>query len=324
MTALYRRCTSGQLSRLSPNLQTQERRAIPLWPDLDVRSIGASNRTTIGIVVPSLSDPFIATCARAVLTVANSHGYSVIMMTSIGNLDMRRRRIVQTFSQQINGLVIFPGSNSDLSYGCNLSSDLHIVTIGDPDLASQFDSVHLPNRSGAQCATEHLICHGHRSIAFLGPTLKLHRMKARYEGYRDAMIRAGYSPWPYVNCGSLEETAARIRSIVDRNQPPSALFAANSLTLMCVLKALSIVGIQVPRQIAIVGFDDSELAAVPQPPITVIRQSAYRLGEVAAGILFRKILGGEAPNPACPMTLPFELVMGSSCGCRPSTVNGKY
>lgn len=287
----------------------------------DAGNIRVVNPATIGVIVPNLFDPFFVTCARGVLDVAKQHGYSAIITISVENSEMRQRQSSLMLRQKLDGLVIIPVSRKDLYWSCNAFSGVHLVTIGGPASGSRFDSVLVPNRSGAKSAVEHLIGHGHRSIAFLGLNRTLYTMKARYTGYRDAMSEAGYSPEPYIDCESPERTLTLIRSLMNSKKPVTAIFAANNVTMLYVLKALSIAGIHVPYQIALAGFDDLEMADLLQPSLTVIRQPVYQLGEAAASLLFQRILGSDVPKVGRRVVLPLELLVRSSCGCQPGSAN---
>jgi LacI family transcriptional regulator len=131
------------------------------------------------------------------------------------------------------------------------------------------------------------------------------------------MVEAGHSPEPYVECGSQEGAIALIHSMMKSRRSSTALFAADNITMLYVLQAFRIAGIQAPGQIAIAGSDDFEMADMLQPSLTVIRQPVYQLGEAAANLLFQRIVCGEAPNVGRRVVLPLELVIRSSCGCKP-------
>jgi LacI family transcriptional regulator len=288
-------------------------------PNEVARSLRAVSSKTIGVIVPYLYDPFFATCAHAISTVAKQHGYSVILTTSDENPDIEQKQTSLMLRRQVDGLVIIPVSDNDRYYSGDAFSRVHVVTLDRPAPGSRFDSVLVPNRAGAKTAVEHLIGHGHRSIAFLGLSRKLYTMNARYIGYREAMSDAGHTHEPYVDCGSPERTVALIRSMLNGRKPPTALFAANNLTMRYVLHALNAAGIHIPRQIAVAGFDDFEMADVFQPPLTVVRQPTYQLGEVAANLLFQRISGSDAPQVGHRVILPVELIVRCSCGCQPRT-----
>jgi LacI family transcriptional regulator len=288
-------------------------------PNEVARSLRAVSSRTIGVIVPYLYDPFFATCAHAISTVAKQHGYSVILTTSDENPDIEQKQTSLMLRRQVDGLVIIPVGDNDRYYSGEAFSRVHVVTVDRPVRGSRFDSVLVPNRAGARIAVDHLLGHGHRSIGFLGLSRKLYTMEARYAGYREAMSDAGYAPEPYIDCSSPEKTAARISSMLNSREPPTALFAGNNLCMRYALHALSAFGVQIPEQIAVAGFDDFEMADVLQPALTVVRQPIYQLGEVAANLLFQRILGGDAPKPGHRVILPVELVVRCSCGCQPQT-----
>jgi LacI family transcriptional regulator len=292
-------------------------------PNEVARSLRAVSSKTIGVIVPYLYDPFFATCAHAISTVAKQHGYSVILTTSDEKPDIEQKQTNLMLRRQVDGLVIIPVSDNEGYYSGEGFTRVHVVTVDRPAPGSRFDSVLVPNRAGAKIAVEHLIGHGHKSIAFLGLSRKLYTMDARYNGYREAMSDAGHTPEPYVDCESQERTVALIRSMLNGRKPPTALFAANNLTMRYLLHALNAAGVHIPRQIAVAGFDDLELADVFQPALTVVRQPIYEMGEVAANLLFQRISGSAAPKVGHRVILPVELIVRCSCGCRPQTAKSK-
>jgi LacI family transcriptional regulator len=307
-------------ARVSAETAKRVYRAIKILhyqPNEVARSLRAVSSKTIGVIVPYLYDPFFATCAHAISTVAKQHGYSVILTTSDENPEIEQKQTSLMLRRQVDGLVVIPVSDNGRYYSGEAFSRVHVVTVDRPAPGSRFDSVLVPNRAGARTAVEHLLGHGHRSIAFLGLSRTLYTMTARYAGYREAMSDAGHSPDPYIDCGSPERTVALIRSMMNGRKPPTALFAANNLCMRYALRALSAAGIQIPRQIAVAGFDDFEMADVLQPSLTVIRQPIYQLGEVAANLLFQRISGSEASKAGHRLFLPVELVVRCSCGCQP-------
>jgi LacI family transcriptional regulator len=287
------------------------------------RSLRGVNSTSIGVIIPNLYDPFFVTWAHAISTVAGQHGHSVILAMSDENSDMEQKQTSLMLRHRVDGLGVIPASRNNRHYSGNAFSSVHVVTLDRPTPGSRFDSVLVPNRSGAKTAVEHLLSHGHRSIAFLGLNRTLYTMKTRYAGYREAMTNAGHSPAPYIDCGSPELAETLVRSMMKSQSPPKALLAANSLTMCYILHSLSAARIHVPSQIAVAGFDDFEMADVLQPSLTVIRQPVYKLGEVAANLLFQRILGCEVPKARHRAVLPLELVVRSSCGCHPRVANGR-
>jgi LacI family transcriptional regulator len=106
------------------------------------------------------------------------------------------------------------------------------------------------------------------------------------------------------------------------SKPPTALFAANNLTMRYLLHATNMLRIDVPGNIALAGFDDFDIADVLQPALTVVRQPVYQVGEMGANLLFQRISRGEYPTKGHRVVLPVELVIRRSCGCHPQNNTG--
>lgn len=286
-------------------------------PNEVARSLRGLNSKTIGVIVPYLFDPFFATCAHAISTVAKDHGYSVILTTSDENAEIEQKQAILLLRRQVEGLVMIPVTGNDRLYAGEVFSRIPVVTLDRPVNGSHVDSVLVANCAGAKAGVQHLIGHGHRNIGFLGLNANLYAMRTRYMGYREALSEAGQSPGAYVDCISQEESVSVVRSMMKSHKPPTAFFAANNLSMRYLLHALNTLSVTISHNIAVVGFDDFDLADVYHPPITVIRQPAYQIGEVAANLLFNRISGKELPEAGHRVILPLELVLRRSCGCKP-------
>lgn len=289
-------------------------------PNDVARTLRGLNSRTIGVIVPYLFDPFFATCAHAISTVAKEHGYSVILTTSDENPEIEQKQATLMLRRQVEGMVMIPVAGNDRLYAGDIFSRTPIVTLDRPVPGSHFDSVLVANRAGSRAVVAHLIGHGHRNIAFLGLSAKLYTMKTRYAGYREALAEAGHPPGPYIDCVSQEKTVALVRSMLNSKNSPTAFFASNNLTMRYLLHALNAARVGVPRRAAVAGFDDFEMADVFHPSITIIRQPVYQIGEIAANLLFQRISGGEVPDVGHRVVLPLELVVRCSCGCNPRTI----
>jgi LacI family transcriptional regulator len=290
-------------------------RMLNYQPNELARSLRSVHSKTIALILPYLYDPFFATCAHAISTVATQHGYSVLITTSDENTEIEQTQAALMLRRRIDGMIIIPAAADDDYLRGKDFENVHIVTLDRPAPHSRFDSVLVNNRAGARAGVAHLIDHGHRAIAFLGLPKSLFTMQARYAGYKEAMINAGLTAEDYIECRSPEETVTTVHSLLTENKPPTALFAGNNLTMRYLLHALNMLHIDVPGQIALAGFDDFDIADVLQPALTVVRQPVYQIGEMAANLLFQRISRGEYPAKGHRVVLPTELVIRRSCGC---------
>ena len=292
-------------------------RMLNYQPNELARSLRSVHSKTIALILPYLYDPFFATCAHAVSTVASQHGYSVLITTSDEKTDVEQQQASYMLRRRIDGMIIIPAPHGDGYLRGGEFSRVHVVTLDRPAPDSRFDSVVVNNRGGARAGITHLIEHGHKRIAFLGLNKSLYTMQARYAGYREAMTRAGLQPEGDVECTSEEDTVTTVHSLLTESKPPTALFAANNLTMRYLLHAANVLRIDIPGQIALAGFDDFDIADVLQPALTVVRQPVYQVGEMAANLLFQRIARGEYPTKGHRVVLPVELVIRRSCGCNP-------
>ncbi|HVW77793.1 MAG TPA: LacI family DNA-binding transcriptional regulator [Alloacidobacterium sp.] len=285
-------------------------------PNEMARALRNFKSRTIGLIVPYLFDPFFATCAHAVNTVAREHGYSVILTTSQDDPATEYNEAQSMLQRHVEGLLIIPADIRKSRVNQAEFNGTHIVTLDRPVHDARLDSVQVQNQSGAKRAVQHLIQeHGHSRISFLGFNRSLYTVRARFEGYRRAMQENGLEPMATFDCSSEKTTSDIIDGQLQGENPVTAFFTANNVTTRYALHALLEKGVRVPEEVALVGFDDFELADILHPKLTVVRQPASELGRVAANVLFERIKRDEFPEEGNRIVLPVELVVRRSCGC---------
>lgn len=306
---------SANVSKVTADRVQRAIRMLNYQPNELARSLRSVHSRTIALILPHLYDPFFATCAHAISTVASQHGYSVLITTSDEKTEEERKQASMMLRRRIDGMIIIPAPRAEEYLRDEAFSHTHIVTLDRPAPDSHFDSVLVNNRAGARAGVAHLIEHGHRKIAFLGLNRSLFTFQARYAGYREAMTKAALAAESYIDCVSLESTITAVHSLLTDANPPTALFAGNNLSMRYMLHALNVLRIDVPGRIALAGFDDFDLADVLEPALTVVRQPVYQIGETGANLLFERISRGQFPSKGHRVVLPLELVIRRSCGC---------
>ncbi len=306
---------SANVSKATAERVHRAIRLLNYQPNELARSLRSVHSKTIAVILPYLYDPFFATCAHAISTVATQRGYSVLITTSDEKTEIERKQASLMLRRRIDGMIIIPAPHEDGYLRDEMFSRVPIVTLDRPAPNSRFDSVVVNNRAGARAGIAHLIEHGHKRIAFLGMDRSLFTMQARFGGYREAMTRAGLASENYVVCRSQEDTVATVGALLSGPKAPTALFAGNNLTMRYLLHALRVLRIDVPAQIALAGFDDFDIADVLQPALTVVRQPVYQMGETGANLLFERIAHGSNSAKGRRVVLPLELVLRRSCGC---------
>ena len=290
-------------------------------PNEMARALRGQKSSTIGILVPYLHDPFFAVCAQAVSAVAREHGYSVILTTSNEDSALEYAEAQSMLRRHVDGLIVIPARIENTRLTLPEFQSTHMVALDRPLPDHRFSSVVVENHAGAERAVTHLIsAHGHTKIAAAALDPSRYTSRTRIEGYMQAMQQAGLEPLPVIACPTPEVTALNVRDALRGSRAPTALFTCNGLTTRHVFKALRDLGIRVPQDMALVAFDDFELAELFEPQLSVIRQPALELGQTAARLLFERMATPEPATPGTRLLLPVEWIPRRSCGCHPSAV----
>ena len=292
-------------------------KALHYRPNPFARSLRREKSNSIGVIVPNFYDPFFANCSHAISLVAKKHHYSVSVATSEEDAKMEFAEANLMASNRVDGLAVIPAAMGKSQLSRTEFHATPIVTLDRPIRGYRFNSVLVENEQGSAAAVKHLIGHGFKKIVFLGLSERLYTINARYQGYRSAMLQAELMPDQYFTCATQEETLSVIRKTMASRKTPAAFFMSNNLVMRHALHALSLLNLTIPDDVAVVGFDDFEMADIFNPAITVVRQPALELGNVAAELLFSRIQDKNGSQSGQQIVLPVELIVRQSCGCNP-------
>jgi len=286
-------------------------------PNEAARILKGHAARTIALIVPDLADPFFSICAHAAQQVAARHGYLTLLLASERDRESESRELAMMKSRNIAGILIVPSSSASLGQLCELRErGVPVVMLDRTFPGLDAGEVMVENREGARNAVNHLLDHGHRRILCVGYDCEFNSIRQRMEGYECAMREAGLRPrFAMVKEGA--QVASQLLKQLRSSGPPTALFTLNNVTTIQVLSALKREDVSLPGQVAIIGFDDFELAPLLAVPLTAVRQPAAELGRSAA----RLLLDWAQSHPAgmrwarTRIVLPTELVIRRSCGC---------
>jgi len=288
-------------------------------PSTVAKSLFAHRTWSIGMIVPSITDPFMGRIIEGVEHVAIEAGFNVFLSTS-QNDRQRELAIIDAFQQRrVDGIIVY---SSDLinQYSQSLSRNkVPTVIINEPEPDEAIHCVTKNEAQATQWAVEHLIALGHRRIGYIGNINRLRSNQLRLNGYRAALEAAGIAfdatlvitpgtPWEYIGHG-----AASLESFLAA--AATAVFCFNDLTAMGLLLACYKRGLVVPDHLSVVGFDDIDMAAYSIPPLTTVRQPRFDLGRWAMQMMF-ELLDGQQPEN---QVLPCELVIRNTTAPYPTT-----
>lgn len=310
--------------RVSPNTLARVRRVIEQLgyrPNQAARVLKGDRTKTIGLIIPSMADPFFSSCAEAAQAVARANDSLLIVTATQNDPHTEIENLNVLVSHRVDGLLIAP-ANSRSQALCELVNRLSvpIVAIDRPIFNSPISCVVSDNFKGARTATQHLIEHGYERIACLTGESSLFTIQERIRGYRAAVGAAGLTSTLNTSIKDYRSAEYAIESLLAGPNSPDALFTLKNSTTIYAFEVLQKLNIGIPKPIALLGFDDFELATTLRPSVSVVQQPIEDIGRAAAELLFEKFLGSPSastPRTGKPrrITLDTYLIRRSSCGC---------
>ncbi|SFX25890.1 MULTISPECIES: LacI family DNA-binding transcriptional regulator [unclassified Pseudomonas] len=260
-------------------------------PSAVARSLKAKTTATIGLLVPNSLNPYFAELARGIEDYCERNGYCVILCNSDDNPDKQRSYLRVLLEKRIDGLIV-ASAGGDVGLAEGLASVRTPMVIVDRGLDGlEADLVRIDHESGAYLATRHLLELGHRDIAFIGGPADTSVAQMRQAGYCRALEEAGIElatgrmlDSDFTSTGGYRAAASLLE-----HQPPSAIFAANDMIGIGVLRAAAERNVRVPSELSVIGFDDIQMSRYVYPALTTVGQSILQLGEMAAEVLLRRI-----------------------------------
>lgn len=271
----------------------------------------------IGLILPDLADIFFATCANTVEQLARENGYMTMVVSSGHDAELEMQQAELMARRKLSGLLIVTSGKGDAARVRKLrDSGLAIVAFDRPLEGVGTDAVLIENRSGAEDAIKHLIGHGHKRIACVGYDDDAYPVRERIDGYRNVMLAHRLRPVTFMKMHTLDAVLTWLKAISGKADRPTALFSTNYRTTVLLLRALSELKMKIPNDMALIGFDDFDLAAVIAPPVTTVGQSPVDLAARASRLLIERIQEVRAGTESAPakIMLPATLIVRESCG----------
>lgn len=311
--------------RVDPKTMERVRRAIEklgYMPNEAARTLRGGRTRTIGFLIPSIADPFFSSCAEAAQSVARANDSLLIVVTTGNDPHAEIENVNVLMRHRVDGLIIAPANSQSTALREVLERlAVPVVAMDRPLSAVGIASVVADNFTGAVRATRHLIEHGHRRIVCLTGEATLYTIRERMRGYRKTVESAGLPCILDTSIKDYKSAEYALESMLAGADPPDAIFTLKNSTTVFTFEALQKLGISVPGTVALVGYDDFELASTVRPSITVVQQPIEEIGRIAAEILFEEMTAPEQPEqPAAAsrrqlVQLETRLIRRNSCGC---------
>jgi LacI family transcriptional regulator len=274
------------------------------------RGLAERKHAANGIVFPDLSGPYYAEVVLGYEEVAGELGRSVVILSTHGRRAVRSK--VLDLASRVDGLVVFGRTVPDDVIGEIVGTGTPVVLLARPPIA-ECDSITTENVQSARLLTSHLLDHGHRRVVFLGDPTSSSDAAQRWEGVSAELKARGVRSRRPVYCDLDEKSGYRVaRRVLSAGNRPDALICPNDEIALGSMLAAEELGLRVPDDVAVTGWDDIMAARHCRPALTTVRQPMRDLGGWAARVLDERIAGVRtAPEQK---VLATELVIRSSCG----------
>jgi LacI family transcriptional regulator len=269
------------------------------------------------VVIADIENPFFTSMVRGIEDVAYGEGYRLVLGNSDGDVDKEAGYLDIAIRERMAGVVIAAASTTESHIERLVAEGIPTVAVDRRLEGPRVDSVVVDNATGAEEATRHLLDVGWRRVACIAGPPTVSTSNERLAGYRAGLRAAGAGfdrvlvrRADYREEGGYKAT----RALLELDDPPDALFVTNNLMTVGALRAIRDRNLRIPRDIGIVGFDDSPLAELMHPAITVVAQPTYEIGRTAGELL----ADGAVPRSPKDIVLMPRLVVRDSSR-RPST-----
>ncbi len=309
----------GYVSDRAKDKVMRAARSLDYHPNAIARSMIKGRTNTLAVIVSDNANPFFAAVVRGVEDVVLAQGYAIILCNADEDPAKEAMYLRTVRQKRVDGLIISPsGGGIELLQGL-LAGGIPAVQVDRRLDGLKTDAVLTDNRAGVRAAVEHLIRLGHRRIGIISGPRRLYTGRERLDAFLDTLRRARIKPNErWILEGTFKERSGYdlVGELLRLSRRPTALFVANNLMTIGTLLRLKEEGVAIPKEMAVVGFDDMYWAPVLTPPLTAVAQPGYALGTAAAQLLLRR-LAAQRGGPPETIVLQPQLVVRESCGALP-------
>jgi LacI family transcriptional regulator len=307
---------------VSENVREQVQKAMDelgYRPNALARSLRSGYTHTLGLVLPDSANPFFAEVGHSIEIAAFEAGYSVVLCNTENDFEKEALYVDVLTKKQVDGIIfVTTGERSD--------SLKNLVKMGIPTVVMdrdfpelELDVVLADNLQGGYQATQHLISLGHKRIGCIAGPSSLNSSSRRLVGYKQALQEANIvvNPELIMNGNFHPESGWEVgHKMLSQQDAPTAIFTCNDLMAMGALRAATELGLRVPYDLALVAYDDINLASYIIPALTTIKQPKAEMGLAALNFLLARIKDKQSAPQR--VLLPVSLVIRDSCGASES------
>jgi LacI family transcriptional regulator len=284
--------------------------------DTIARSLVTGGTMTVGVAMSAISNPYFADSLHAIEEALTLAGYSVLLAETHDNSHKEQQAVASLLSRRrVDGLILAASDDPSRALASAARAAVPVVLI-DRVIDADLDQVGCFNAAPTAQLVAHLADHGHRRIAMIVGRRGLATTEERIAGYRRGLRSSGLrfdAELLADGDGSDVQAERAVRELLNLDVPPSALIVGNNLMTVGAMAGLRAAGVEVPRDLALVAFDDFAWADLFHPRLTTIAQPTREIGERAVAMILARVADPE--RPFRKVRLKPRLVHRDSCGC---------
>ncbi len=282
------------VQRVQDAMETLEYR-----PNSLARSLRRNETMTVGILIPQLDHPFFSALAFAIERELFNHDYRAFICSAEENLEKEAAYVEIFLQRHVDGVIYVPTGQSRRTLEKLVQQNMPVV-LADSDLGyEQIDCVRSRNHEGAYDAMCYLVAQGHRNIGVIGSPTNSEPMVHRMNGVRQAVGEFGLNIHPErlipASGKDFEKGFIHATQILSQDDRPTAIFALNDLIAVGVMHAAARMGLSLPADLSVMGFDNIPLSEYSIPELTTVAQPIYEIGETVTRRLLMRLEKQETP-----------------------------
>ncbi|ANE47440.1 catabolite control protein A [Paenibacillus swuensis] len=313
--------TVSRVVNNNPNVKPQTRKKVfeaierlGYRPNAVARGLASKKTTTVGVVIPDISNQIFAEVARGIEDIANMYHYNIILCNADKRKEKEIRVINTLLEKQVDGLLFMGGTVTEEHVQAFRTASVPIVLCATTDEQATIPSVDINHEEAAYDAVHTLLESGHKQIAMISGTLQdQSNGYARYQGYKRALEEAGLAlNEEYVRIGNYryESGVDMMKYFLELPERPSAVFAATDEMAIGAIHAIQDAGLKVPEDVSVISVDNIRMASMVRPQLTTVAQPMYDIGAVSMRLLTK--LMKKEPVEQNRVILPHEIIRRAS------------
>lgn len=284
----------GKISKATKDHVIEVMKNLNYHPSTIASALAGKKTFTLGLLIPDISNPYFAEMARAIEDRSNQLGYSVVICNTDNNDHKIEEYVSLLLQKKVDGIMIATGINKKEILKKLLSKDIPVVLVAREMPLLAVHTIVVDDYVGGSIAASHLAALGHSHVAILAESQKIKSSYERVRGFKQTLFDEGctFDETMLKICDyKIEDAKGKAAELFELQERPTAIFACNDMLAVGAIQAAKQYGLNVPSDVSIIGFDNTILASVANPPLTTIAQPIEQMGTAVINLIVEQLQG---------------------------------